>query len=918
MKHFTHLLILTVFLSLSGFSCKTDTHDAGIPGEIQKEAKPWAYWWWMGSSVTPGDITANLEKYSSAGFGGLHIIPIYGEKGDESNYIDFLSPRWMEMLNHTLAEAERLELGIDMTCGTGWPFGGPGIGEEHAAKAFEVIELKNAEPFLPEDLFNRIGGLKLLSLAGYDQQGKYLDIPFTLDAEGKVDWTSPSLDHKVYALFQRMTGQKVKRAAPGGAGYVVDYFSREASASYFQKFREAFMETEFSKGEVRSFYNDSYEVYGANWTHDFPEHFKRLRGYSLLPYIKHFTDTTESEEGERFKVDFLETISDLLLEEFTRDWIEASHSLGKLTRYQAHGSPGNLIDLYSLSDIPETESFGRSKFPIPGLRQDEDYREENFGKPTPYCMKFASSAANLSKRRLISSESATWLGDHFKVSLAQVKPQMDELFVSGINHIFYHGITYSPPDKPFPGRLFYASTNFGPHSHFWNELPALNQYVAKCQHVLQNSSPDNDILVYFPIHDVWTNTDAQSLPRMFGVHHADDWLMDSPFGAMIEDLWSSGYTFDYISDLKLEELKVHKGNVLAGNSSYRAILVPHCHTIPLQTLERLQELATKGIPVIFEQDLPEDVPGLHQLKKRRQELSELKVSMRKASKARISAEIKKELLSSGIVPEGFSEKGVSFIRKKSGDHTLYFITNLSSSGCSGWINLSVTAESIEIYDPMSDRKGLADIRPGKGGTEILLQLAPGESRILTCMPDTPELQPWSYPDPDETQEIRISGNWLLSPAEGAPRLPNPVEMEQLHSWTGLGEDWETFSGTVVYSTTFQLPAEDVGKAFMLDLGDVRETARVRINGQYLGLLWSVPFRTTIPPGILKESNTLEIEVRNLSFNRVIDLDRKGVAWKNFHEINFVNINYKPFDASEAEPMPSGLLNPVTMTPLNQD
>jgi len=916
MKRVVFILMFAACLILTGISCTSDSNEAGIPIEIPGEAKPWAYWWWMGNSVSPDGITANLEKYSSAGFGGLHIIPIYGEKGDESNFIEFLSPRWMEMLKHTVVEAERLGLGIDMTCGTGWPFGGPNIGEEHAAKAFEVIELTIAEPFQPKDLFSRIGGLKLLSMAGYDKENNYMDIPFTLDADGKVNWTPPPQDHKVYALFQRMTGQKVKRAAPGGEGYVVDYFSKRASQSYFQKFSKAFAETEFSSGKVRSFYNDSYEVYGANWSNDFPEHFERLRGYSLLPYIKYLADTMETDKVERVRVDFLETISDLLLDEFTRDWTDASSSLGFLTRYQAHGSPGNLIDLYSLADIPETESFGRSNFPIPGLRQDEDYQEENFGKPTPYCMKFASSAANFSKRRLVSSESATWLGDHFKVSLAQVKPQMDELFVAGINHIFYHGITYSPPEKPFPGRLFYASTNFGPHSHFWNELPALNQYVANCQHILQNSSPDNDILVYFPIHDVWAKTDARTLPRMFEVHHAEDWLMDSPFGAMIKDLWSSGYTFDYISDLKLEELIVRKDRVMAGNSNYRAILVPKCLTIPLHTLERLHELARKGIPVIFEQDLPEDVPGLHQLEERRKELSELKTSIRKTGKTRISSDINKELRNSGIVAEGLSEKGVSFIRKSSGAHTLYFVTNLSSSECSGWVPLSVRTESIEIYNPMNSRKGLAEIRMGERGTDIYLQLAPGESLILTCMPDIPDLQPWTYFDPDETQRIRISGKWLLSPADGAPRLPKPVEMEQLHSWTDLGEDWKIFSGAVIYSTTFQLSEEDVGKTFMLDLGDVRETARVKINGQDLGLLWSVPFQMTVPGEILKKSNTLEIEVRNLSFNRVIDLDQKGVPWKNFHEINFVNINYKPYDASGAEPMPSGLLNPVTLTPLN--
>ncbi len=118
MKHFASLLITTVFLVLCGFSCKTYTLDSVTPGEVQKEAKPWAYWWWMGSSVSPEGITANLEKYSRAGFGGLHIIPIYGEQGDESNFIEFLSSGWMEILKHTLAEAERLDLGIDMTCGT--------------------------------------------------------------------------------------------------------------------------------------------------------------------------------------------------------------------------------------------------------------------------------------------------------------------------------------------------------------------------------------------------------------------------------------------------------------------------------------------------------------------------------------------------------------------------------------------------------------------------------------------------------------------------------------------------------------------------------------------------------------------------------------------------------------------------------
>ena len=151
-------------------------------------------------------------------------------------------------------------------------------------------------------------------------------------------------------------------------------------------------------------------------------------------------------------------------------------------------------------------------------------------------------------------------------------------------------------------------------------------------------------------------------------------------------------------------------------------------------------------------------PDLTGLMNAGKELSELKASMRKTGKAMISPDIKKELSNSGIIAEGFPEKGVSFIRKRSGDHTLYFVTNLSSSGCSGWVAMSIMAGSIEIYNPINGRKGLAEIRPGKLGTDIYLQLAPGESRILTCMPDQSDLQSWTYSDPDDTQTIRFLKN----------------------------------------------------------------------------------------------------------------------------------------------------------------
>ena len=534
------IYILFLFLTIVSACKPTEkTSDANklVATPSEQTYKPWAYWWWMGSSVTKEGISKNLQAYKEAGIGGMHIIPIYGEKGDEENFIDYLSPQWMDMLVHTLNEAEKLGLGIDMTTGTGWPFGGPTVSFATSAKKMELkeIDLNTLESL--DAITKGIKGGQLVALSVQTPDGSYKDI---LKDVQKINGLKQAKRYKkAVAMLLSPTRQKVKRAAPGAKGLVLDYFNREAIDSYFTKFQTAFDSTQFSTAKIRSFYNDSYEVYNANSTANFLDKFKELRSYDLTKELHELANPKQSETKERIRTDYCETISDLLLSEFTIPWDAKSNEMGMVTRNQAHGSPGNLLDLYGATDIPETESFGVSDLSIPGLRQDPDFEEDRFGRPNPLTMKFASSAAHIYGKKLVSSETATWLGDHFKVSLSQVKPQIDELFTAGINHIVYHGITYTPTEKPFPGRLFYASTNFGPKSHFWKELPALNSYIENCQRVLQNSKPMNDVLVYFPIHDVWAKNNKEEIVIRFDVHHSEEWLQNSNFGAVISQIGCS-------------------------------------------------------------------------------------------------------------------------------------------------------------------------------------------------------------------------------------------------------------------------------------------------------------------------------------------------------------------------------------------
>jgi hypothetical protein len=149
---------------------------------------------------------------------------------------------------------------------------------------------------------------------------------------------------------------------------------------------------------------------------------------------------------------------------------------------------------------------------------------------------------------------------------------------------------------------------------------------------------------------------------------------------------------------------------------------------------------------------------------------------------------------------------------------------------------------------------------------------------------------------------------------GGPKLPAEFETTNLSSWTTFPDtNTQAFAGTALYSLRFDRPDDDAVN-WQLDLGKVCQSARVRLNGKNLGTLIMPPFRVVVD-GLKPKDNLLEVEVTNVSANRIRDLDRRGVKWRNFHDINFVNLSYKPFDASGWPLTDSGLLGPVTLTPV---
>jgi hypothetical protein len=910
---------------------------------ITQQNKPWTRWWWEGSAVDKKNLTAAMELYNKAGLGGLEITPIYGIKGHESKFLNFLSPQWMEMLQHTLSEAKRLNMGIDLANATGWPFGGPWITPEDACKNINIktYAVKAGEqltepvtftqqPFYRSEsraevdmkalsypvatnknlqayAFDQVRYEKQLPLhvlMAYNENGETIDLTSKVDAAGKLNWTAPTGNWKLTALFVGWHGKMVERAAPGGEGDVIDHFNATALQHYLKKFDHVFKGKDLSG--IRAYFNDSYEVDDArgqsNWTPDFFAQFQKRRGYDLKKYLPQLFARDSSDISRRVLTDYRQTVSDMLLDNFTKPWQHWATAQHKLIRNQSHGSPANILDLYAVVDIPETEGEDILRF------------------------KFATSTAHVMGKPLASSETATWLNEHFQSSLGDVKKAVDKYFVGGVNHVFWHGTNYSPQNEPWPGWLFYAAVHFTPANSFWKDFGTLNNYVARVQSFLQQGKPDDDVLLYYPYNDKISELDRDMLQHFDGMRGFERTVFNT------SALWllQKGYAFDLISDKQVQQVKSNGAFLQTGGINFKTIVLADVKTIPLEAMKQLRQLAQNGAAIVFYQHLPQDVPGFFEFEKRKSELQSLigavtfgagtNSGVQKAAVGKgyflLGNDLSSLLAEAKVTREQMVDKGLQYSRRTMPNGHCYFISNSGTSHFEGWVALEAKEPRIAMYDAMMQRSGVARTRVANGKTEVWLVLDEGQSCILqTSAMVTGAAFPYDFTNGVANN---IQGEWKVSFVSGGPVLPSAVTTRELKSWTEFGnDDLKRFSGTALYSIHFNRPGN--AKEYLLELTRVEETAEIFINGKKLATLIGPVFRVQVPASYLKSGdNLLEIKVTNGMANRIVDLDKRGVEWKKFYNTNFParlaenrNAN-NLFTAVKWSPKASGLLGQVIL------
>ncbi len=828
--------------------------------EPPSACRPMVRWWWFGCALSKRELARELDEMHRAGIGGVEIQPVYPLAIDEPQKgivnCAYLSDEWLEHLKFIVDRAKQYDMIVDVTFGSGWPFGGPWIDKQHSAGCIKVrvkdFDSDEPKPQRYRVELSRNDDEELLAAHLYRRQqgrlaaGKSRDLSGSFDADGRGRFELPPGKWRVLAFVRTHTGMQVKRPAVGAEGLVLDHFSREAFAKHAEhvawRLRRAIGD-EYGK-TVRAMFCDSYEVYRSNWTRALLDEFEQRRGYNLRPHLAHLFYRID-ERTPLIRYDYARTRSELSLEEFFQPFAQWCRKHGVRSRVQAHGGPADILAAYASADIPEGESFGEADTPA----VDVQHR------------RIASSAAHNYGKRICSNESFTWLRKpRFCVTLEQMKVAADSIFLDGLNHIVGHGFSYSPPEADKPGWAFYASTLINHNNTWWPYFRHLADYITRCSYVFQTGEYSADVAVYLPTHDAWSETKADvfNLGRLLHERLDRDVLLQ---------INRRGWSFDFVNDAVLRD---------AGRMQRFSVLVlPNSGRMPVESARSVVYFLNHGSKVVAFKRWPAEAPGLIDHEKRSAHVRELFEAVRqRGTQCSRLAQSGAELLAaigSWLRPDcriESEQENIGFIHYRSGDRDVYFVANLSPEAIKAWIRLRSTGRAVSFWDPMTGHRHAASgFSFSDGGASGSLKLDPFESKMIVLSQSTGEGMGVARKLGRVVHNQELGGPWQLVEADSGRALKR---MASLRFWTAFRE-LRGYSGMLGYRTVFEWSqtSEAAGRAIVIEFEDVREVVEVHINGQHVKDLWIRPFRCEVTEAVQPGRNELDLRVSNLLINRAI-------------------------------------------------
>ena len=810
-------------------------------------------WWWFGPAVTKPELEREMRLMKAAGIGGFEIQPVYPLALDDSSHglrnLPYLSPEFLEALRFTGEKARELGLRLDVTLGSGWPFGGPHIPITHAAGKLRVER---------SQLPNLDDGERLIA-------------------------TVPDPLGNTLSFISSRTRQQVKRPAAGAEGYVLDHYDQSAVAAHLKFVGEPLLQA-LAATPPHAIFSDSLEVYNSDWTGDFLDEFRKRRGYDLTPYLPAVANDFDRKSAA-IRHDWGKTLTELAEERYLAPIRKWAREHGTLFRSQTYGTPPVALSSNALVDLPEGEGWQWRQF-------------------TP--VRWASSASHLYGRAVTSSEVWTWLNSPaFRATPLDMKAEADRHFLEGGNELVGHGWPYSPPGAGEPGWRFYAAGAFNEHNPWWIVMPDLAVYLQRISYLLRQGQPVSDVALYLPTDEAWAHF-------TLGHTSLSEAIRSRINPEVIPQILDAGYNFDFIDDAAIAKSGIPYPLLILPAvkwiplSTYTAIaeyarkggMVLALRRTPSGATGLREKLADTPRVRELSQALFETPGGGGQLVPDESEIGKA-LAAHLTPDARLPSDV-------AFVHRRFGFADIYFL-VNTGNHPIRGAAEFRTSARPGqwWdaftgkgMNAGDTHLSLDLAPYESRVLVFSDERletpaAGSGLPPEPMDLSAGWTLRFAGASDSirlNQLRSWTQ----TANRKYFSG---LATYEKAVTVDRQLLASGRPLYLNFGE------GTPVAAER----RSGNGMRALLD-GPVREAALVYVNDKAAGSVWRPPYEVEITGLLHAGRNTLRVVVGNLAINRLA-----AGPLPDYRKLNArYGVRFEPQDMNHLVPLPSGLLGPIRL------
>lgn len=932
-----------------------------------KEVRP-TYWWrFMDDYATREGIVAELDSFKRTGVQGA-VVSYCSSKDKPAPpqagmpYVPILSKEWWEMLRFNLNEAAKRNLDLWFQACPGYATsGGPWITAEHSMQkvVWSEVPCEGGKPFdavLPvpqvDPQWNFYRDIAVLAYPAVPPKqaispDSVIDLTGKMDASGKLTWEAPAGTWKIVRFGHTTTGVPVHPVTPAGSGLECDKLSKEATRIQFDNYFKKILALRPGQGKgspgIHLFY-DSWEAQNLNWTPRFREEFKKLRGYDPVPWLPVAAGQWIGSEdlSRRFDQDWRHTVEDLINSEHFAELARLCHENGSSDfRAQPYNGPINFMTAGALFDIPEGEFW---------------YHKRDYGWWT---LRMIASVSHVNGKKVAAAETLTSMpADHHNdADPFSTKAETDLALTMGINEFALHTATHNPWPKLLPGMV----TGFFPplvgRGQVWSDLSASwITYLSRCCYLLRQGLFSADAVRLFRPGQ----KGYEAIPG-----HALDLCNEE---LIISSMKWDGNALTLPGGMRYKVLelvdtaKTIKPE-LSPSGIERTSKKPRQQNISLPLLRKVRELVLAGATVVGPR--PDVASGLSGYPESDREVAKIAEELwgpssekgpvdRKVGKGRVFSGIALPavLEKIGVQPdfktmEPVSPNDVPWIHRIIGEDDLYFISNQRNEPLKVTGSFRVDGKTPEFWNTDT---GTVEPVPAwtrkDGRTEVTLDFAPRESLFVRFRPGTQKSLPVDLPEPVVQDSIPLSKGWKVAfdPAMGAPA---EADFSELVSWTDRPEkEIRYYSGIATYRRDVTLPDGFLksGNKAILNLGEVKNLARVTVNGTTFPELWKPPFTCDITKALKPGANKLSIEIVNLWANRLVGDEQEppDVEWgkpRNYGKNNYAGRQLKSYPdwlvqgtprpskerrtfttwsyIKKDQPLlPSGLLGPVTLNSIS--